>query len=174
MGQAGLPTFCQWLDRSAEFGICRELRWLPFTGSPLSRFPLWGKAGAGGFPPRRWHAVAPAKSAVTHRAASPPTRGAVAPLVHPPAGFTVQRWNLPLRTQLPLRKLLMRFFDLQAVIAERLLGSKRVRLRSMAIATGSQRSAIPRSARACVCPARRIRWYCCLLRSSKILLVRAQ
>src|SRR5215472_5890649 len=23
---------------------------------PLSRFPLRGKAGAGGFPPRRWHA----------------------------------------------------------------------------------------------------------------------
>jgi len=24
---------------------------------PLTRFPLRGKAGAGGFPPRRWHAL---------------------------------------------------------------------------------------------------------------------
>src|SRR5438034_1283162 len=42
---------------------------------PLSRFPLRGKAGAGGFPPRR------------QNQAAPPTRGAAAPLVHPPAVY---------------------------------------------------------------------------------------
>src|SRR5471030_1850315 len=54
-------------------------------GSPLSRFPLRGKAGAGGFPPRRstlrasqnrWHASC---------AGSPHKRGC-RPLVHPPLG----------------------------------------------------------------------------------------
>ena len=55
------------------------------VGSPLSRFPLRGKAGAGGFPPRRstlrasqnrWHASC---------AGSPHKRGC-RPLVHPPLG----------------------------------------------------------------------------------------
>jgi hypothetical protein len=55
------------------------------VGSPLYRFPLRGKAGAGGFPPRRstlrasqnrWHASC---------AGSPHKRGC-RPLVHPPLG----------------------------------------------------------------------------------------
>ena len=58
---------------------------------PLSRFPLRGKAGAGGFPPRRWHAV-PQQKALAHiDAAAPPARGvskrsADPPLAHPPNG----------------------------------------------------------------------------------------
>src|SRR5438034_4128630 len=52
---------------------------------PLSRFPLRGKAGAGGFPPRRARA-APANPAGTPSAAALPTRGC-APLVHPPLGY---------------------------------------------------------------------------------------
>ena len=54
---------------------------------PLSRFPLRGKAGAGGFPPRRWHAARQQKALSRIDAAAPPTRGAAAPLVHPPAAF---------------------------------------------------------------------------------------
>src|SRR5215813_6187163 len=56
---------------------------------PLSRFPLRGKAGAGGFPPRRWHA-ARQQTALAHiDAAAPPARGvskrsAETPLAHPP------------------------------------------------------------------------------------------
>src|SRR5215469_2078965 len=48
---------------------------------PLSRFPLRGKAGAGGFPPTPAARCAPAKSAGTHRAPAPPTRG-----LPPPCG----------------------------------------------------------------------------------------
>ena len=51
---------------------------------PLSRFPLRGKAGAGGFPPRRWHAACQPTTLACIDAAAPPTRGAAAPLVHPP------------------------------------------------------------------------------------------
>jgi hypothetical protein len=54
---------------------------------PLSRFPLRGKAGAGGFPPRRKHASRQHKTLARILLAAPPTRGAAAPLVHPPAGF---------------------------------------------------------------------------------------
>src|SRR5215831_14303595 len=39
---------------------------------PLSRFPLRGKAGAGGFPPRRWHAVCQQKALAHINAAAPP------------------------------------------------------------------------------------------------------
>ena len=58
---------------------------------PLSRFPLRGKAGAGGFPPRRWHAVCQQKALAHINAAAPPARGvsnrcAETPLVHPPDG----------------------------------------------------------------------------------------
>ena len=59
---------------------------------PLSRFPLRGKAGAGGFPPRRWHA-ARQQTALAHiDAAAPPARGvskrsAETPLAHPPDGY---------------------------------------------------------------------------------------
>jgi hypothetical protein len=42
---------------------------------PLSRFPLRGKAGAGGFPPRRWHAVRRQKALALIDAAAPPARG---------------------------------------------------------------------------------------------------
>ena len=56
---------------------------------PLSRFPLRGKAGAGGFPPRRWHAVCQQKAPARIGAAAPPARGvskrsAETPLAHPP------------------------------------------------------------------------------------------
>jgi hypothetical protein len=53
---------------------------------PLSRFPLQGKAGAGGFPPRRRHAARQPKALAPIVRAAPPTWGAAAPLVHPPAG----------------------------------------------------------------------------------------
>ena len=58
---------------------------------PLSRFPLRGKAGAGGFPPRRWHAVCQQKALAHIDAAAPPARGvskrsAETPLAHPPDG----------------------------------------------------------------------------------------
>jgi len=58
---------------------------------PLSRFPLRGKAGAGGFPPRRWHAVRQQKALAPMDAAAPPARGvskrsAETPLAHPPDG----------------------------------------------------------------------------------------
>src|SRR3974390_2996770 len=57
---------------------------------PLSRFPQ-GKAGAGGFPPRRWHAVCQQKALAHINAAAPPARGvskrsAETPLAHPPDG----------------------------------------------------------------------------------------
>ena len=42
---------------------------------PLSRFPLRGQAGAGGFPPRRWHAVCHQKALAHIAAAAPPARG---------------------------------------------------------------------------------------------------
>ena len=56
---------------------------------PLSRFPLRGKAGAGGFPPRRWHAARQQKALARIGAAAPPARGvpkrsAETPLAHPP------------------------------------------------------------------------------------------
>ena len=41
---------------------------------PLSRFPLRGKAGAGGFPPRRWHAARQQKALARIGAAAPPER----------------------------------------------------------------------------------------------------
>ena len=58
---------------------------------PLSRFPLRGKAGAGGFPPRRWHAACQQKALARIDAAAPPARGvskrsAETPLAHPPDG----------------------------------------------------------------------------------------
>ena len=57
---------------------------------PLSRFPR-GKAGAGGFPPRRWHAMCQQKALAHIDAAAPPARGvskrsAETPLAHPPGG----------------------------------------------------------------------------------------
>jgi hypothetical protein len=45
---------------------------------PLSRFPLRGQAGAGGFPPRR------------NKRGSPHKRGC-RPLVHPPPGLKLPR-----------------------------------------------------------------------------------
>ena len=72
---------------------------------PLSRFPLRGKAGAGGFPPRRWHAVCQQKALAHINAAAPPARGvskrsAETPLAHPPDGHhrgCVQMVGLDLR-----------------------------------------------------------------------------
>src|SRR5476649_544655 len=60
------------------------------VGSHLSRFPLRGKAGAGGSP----HAgarCAPAKTAGTHHAPAPPTRGAAATLCIPRSGASAYR-----------------------------------------------------------------------------------
>ena len=59
---------------------------------PLSRFPLRGKAGAGGFPPRRQHAAPPAKAAGTHRAPAPPTRG-LPPPCESPASAARRAWK---------------------------------------------------------------------------------
>jgi hypothetical protein len=72
---------------------------------PLSRFPLRGKAGAGGFPPRRWHAVRQQKALAHSDAAAPPARGvskrsAETPLAHPPSRHhrgRVQMISLDLR-----------------------------------------------------------------------------
>ena len=63
------------------------------SGRPLSRFPLRGKAGAGGFPPSRQHAARPAKSAGTHRAPAPPTRG-LPPPCGSPASAVRRAWQL--------------------------------------------------------------------------------
>ena len=63
-------------------------------GSLNSPFPVSprGKAGAGGFPPRRWHAVRQQKAPAHIDAAAPPARGvskrsAETPLAHPPDGY---------------------------------------------------------------------------------------
>ena len=74
---------------------------------PLSRFPLRGKAGAGGFPPRRWHAARQQKALARIGAAAPPTRGvskrsAETPLAHPPDGHRLGRAQL-LNLDLPDR-----------------------------------------------------------------------
>jgi len=69
---------------------------------PLSRFPLRGKAGAGGFPPRRDTCRASQNRWHVPCSGSPHKRGC-APLVHPPlrcrfpaalAGFAPRRSNL--------------------------------------------------------------------------------
>ena len=67
----------------------RELSAARKSELPLSRFPLRGKAGAGGFPPRRWHAVRQQTALAPIDAAAPPARGvskrsAETPLAHPP------------------------------------------------------------------------------------------
>jgi len=54
---------------------------------PLSRFPLRGKAGAGGFPPRRKHAARQPKNAGTPRCGRLPPQEGCRPLVHPPLGY---------------------------------------------------------------------------------------
>jgi hypothetical protein len=50
---------------------------------PLSRFPLRGKAGAGGFPPRRKHAARQPKTLARIDAAGSPHKRAAAPLCIP-------------------------------------------------------------------------------------------
>src|SRR5215471_6716406 len=50
---------------------------------PLSRFPLRGKAGAGGFPPRRRHAARQPKPLARIMLAAPPTRGLPPPCASP-------------------------------------------------------------------------------------------
>ena len=47
---------------------------------PLSRFPLRGKAGAGGFPPRRKHAARQPTTLARIDAAGSPHKRAAAPL----------------------------------------------------------------------------------------------
>jgi len=54
---------------------------------PLSRFPLRGKAGAGGFPPRRDTCRASKNRWHVPCGGSPHKRGCC-PLVHPPLRFT--------------------------------------------------------------------------------------
>jgi hypothetical protein len=51
---------------------------------PLSRFPLRGKAGAGGFPPRRKHVARQQKALALAAHPAPPARGAQPPLRIPP------------------------------------------------------------------------------------------
>jgi hypothetical protein len=50
---------------------------------PLSRFPLRGQAGVGGFPPRRKHVARQPTPLARTAQAAPPTRG-LRSLVHPP------------------------------------------------------------------------------------------
>src|ERR1043166_488973 len=50
---------------------------------PLSRFPLRGKAGAGGFPPRRRHAARQPKPLARIMLTAPPTRGLPPPCASP-------------------------------------------------------------------------------------------
>ena len=52
---------------------------------PLSRFPLRGQAGAGGFPPRRKHAARQPKALARIDAAGSPHKRAAAPLCIPRA-----------------------------------------------------------------------------------------
>src|SRR6516165_9559183 len=54
---------------------------------PLSRFPLRGKAGAGGFPPRRRHAARQPKTLARIMRAAPPTKRGCRPPCASPAGF---------------------------------------------------------------------------------------
>src|SRR5215813_3610700 len=60
---------------------------------PLSRFPRWGKAGAGGFPPRRWHAVCQQTALAHIDAAAPPARGVLKRCADPPCASP--RWAPP-------------------------------------------------------------------------------
>ena len=57
---------------------------------PLSRFPLRGKAGAGGFPPRRKHATRQQKALARIAAAGSPHKRGCRPLVYPPRAHW---WN---------------------------------------------------------------------------------
>jgi len=50
---------------------------------PLSRFPLRGQAGRGGFPPRRKHAASQQKALARIDAAGSPHKRAAAPLCIP-------------------------------------------------------------------------------------------
>jgi hypothetical protein len=56
---------------------------------PLSRFPLRGRAGAGGFPPRRTHAARQPKALARIDAVGSPHKRAAAPLCIPRATTTV-------------------------------------------------------------------------------------
>ena len=57
---------------------------------PLSRFPLRGQAGAGGFPPRRKHATRQQKALARIAAAGSPHKRGCRPLVYPPRAHW---WN---------------------------------------------------------------------------------
>jgi hypothetical protein len=80
-----------------RWGLCPHA-----PGRPLSRFPLRGQAGAGRVPPTPQARAAPASSQSKRSSrasaslarpaqAAPPTRGAAAPLVHPPAGWSAKQ-----------------------------------------------------------------------------------
>src|SRR5262249_28398333 len=81
-GTDGSAAAGAWEDRGVMQVACGSKE----VELPLSRSPLRGKAGVGGSPPRRWHAARQPKALSRIDAAAPPTRGAAAPLVHPPAG----------------------------------------------------------------------------------------
>ena len=54
---------------------------------PLSRFPLRGQAGAGGFPPRREHGTRQQKALACADAAGSPHKRGKPPLWIPPMGY---------------------------------------------------------------------------------------
>ena len=71
---------------------------------PLSRFPLRGKAGAGGFPPRRKHASRQQKALARSAAAGSPHKRAAAPLCIPCERMVGQREAQEIPRILVLRK----------------------------------------------------------------------
>ena len=70
----------------SDVNITYEKKWPAAAGNliPLSRFSLRGKAGAGGFPPRRWHAARQQKALAPIDAAAPPARGVSKRSAEPP------------------------------------------------------------------------------------------
>jgi hypothetical protein len=73
---AGSPMGMIAMQQEAAYGSTE-------FGRPLSRFPLRGKAGAGGFPPRRRHVTRQQKALACADAAGSPRKRAAAPLCIP-------------------------------------------------------------------------------------------
>ena len=67
------------------------------VGTPPFPFPPRGKAGAGGFPPRRWHAVRQQKALAHINAAAPPARGVSNRCAEPPPCASPDGHRLGLR-----------------------------------------------------------------------------
>ena len=72
--------------RNAKCTSPTRLNGLRQQGSflPLSRFPLRGNAGAGGCPPRRWHAVCQQKALARILPRLPPQEGFQSATLNPP------------------------------------------------------------------------------------------